>query len=238
MKIWFVAFFGLAAETAHTRADFMNASRCIQGIPSGCRKIGGVLFFLLTVVRMTAANHDEAIDGDISNDRLAPTVVLLTDGPNMVKGNFGRSPVPDVADLDYFTVRVPAGHRLDAVNLVDLNPGGANSFLGAQAGPQMTMPSTSHDPSPLLGWAHIYKNQIGSDLLPAMSITGPLAAGDYTFWSNETDTSAAWSYAFDFQVSALAEAESVPLPEWSLILLAAGLAAVGRFRLARSGRGV
>lgn len=194
----------------------------------------GVLLFFAWAAGADAANYNEALRGDISDNRLAPTVVVLGAGSNVVQGNFGLSPTPDVADLDYFAVTVPSGYRLDKVVLVNLNPGGANSFLGAQAGPQMTMPSTSHDPSPLLGWAHIYKTQIGSNVLPAMSIAGPLAAGDYTFWSNETDTSAAWSYAFDFQVSALAEPDSVPLPSWALVLLASGLFAIGLSRAVRS----
>ena len=62
-------------------------------------------------------------------------------------------------------------------------------------------------------------------MLPGMSITGPLAAGSYTFWSNETDGSSPWSYRYDFQVSAV----SVPvrIPAWALVVLAAGLIATG-----------
>lgn len=202
----------------------MDLSQIKSGPAAFAHAVMAVLLLCAAAGSASAANYDEAGSGDISNDRLAPTVIVLGPGSNLVQGSFGLSPVPNVADLDYFTVTVPNGYRLDAVVLAGLIAGGANSFLGVQVGPQMTMPSTSHDPSPLLGWAHVYSNQIGTDVLPAMTIVGPLAAGSYTFWSNETDTSAAWSYAYNFQVSALPEpASDVPLPTWALVALAAGL---------------
>ncbi len=197
-----------------------TAGRCAK-----TRAIIGLLLVCASPSRIIAANFDEAVSGDISNDRLAPTVVALAAGSNFVQGHFGQSPVPNVRDLDYFTVTVPAGHRLDAIVLTSLVAGGANAFLGVQVGPVMTMASTSVDPSPLLGWTHTYTNQIGTNLLPAMAITGPLAAGSYTFWSQETDTSAVWTYGYNFQVSALAVAPpaSVPVPTWALMVLAAAL---------------
>ena len=67
----------------------------------------------------------------------------------------------------------------------------------------------SFDPSPLLAWAHIYTFHINNNLLPVLGLANPLSAGSYTFWINETDQSAQYSYAFDFQVSSL---PAVPEP--------------------------
>jgi len=187
---------------------------------------GGALVLvaaLLAPGHAAAGNYDEATNGDLAGDGFAPTVLALDAGSNTLRGTFGSSPVPGVADLDYVAVVVPDGYRVSSLVLLNLFAGGANSFLGVQSGPQMTLLPTSYDPSPLLGWNHIYTNQQGTDLLPALGINGGLGAGSYTFWINETDISAQFSYAMNFQVSA------VPVPEpatW--MLTAAGLATLRR----------
>jgi hypothetical protein len=78
----------------------------------------------------------------------------------------------------------------------------------------MTLLPSSFDPSPLLGWAHIYTNQQGSNLLPALGVNGGLAAGTYTFWINETDQSDFYSYGLDFQVTAVPEPSA-----WAMLCL-------------------
>jgi len=188
-----------------------------------------LLIAMLCVHGAVAASYDEAIDGDLSGNWLAPTVLTLDAGSNHVQGLFGISPVPGTADLDYLAIVVPDGYVVSSLILESLNPGGANSFLGVQSGPQMTMPPTSTDPSVLLGWNHIFKNQQGTDLLPYLGITGGLAAGSYTFWINETDKTYAWSYGFDFQVTAVPEPET-----WAMLLAGIGLLACGTRRRQRS----
>jgi len=177
-----------------------------------------------------AVNYDDSVNADLSGNWLAPTTLTLDAGSNHVNGSFGQIPVtptlqslPGVIgfDLDYLTVIVPTGFQLNALVLDSLNPGGANSFLGVQNGPQMTMPPTSTDPGVLLGWNHIFRNQQGANLLPVLGVSGPLAAGSYTFWINETDSSALWSYGLDFQVTA-----AVPEPStYAMLLLGIGLLA-------------
>ena len=39
-----------------------------------------------------AANYDEAVDGEISNDRLAPTPITLGPGSNFVQGTLASRP--------------------------------------------------------------------------------------------------------------------------------------------------
>ncbi len=179
-----------------------------------------VLVMLLAVGNAAAADYSESVNGDLSGDWLAPTQLTLGAGSNHVQGSFGISAIPDVADLDYLAIIVPTGYILNKLILDSLNPGGANSFLGVQSGPQMTLPPTAYDPSPLLGWNHIYKNQQGNDLLPVLGL-GTLSAGSYTFWINETDTSAAWSYGFDFQVAAVPEPSTRAMMALGLLAFAA-----------------
>jgi len=207
------------------------------------RRLVAVLIALVPLLPLlagdpaVAAEYDEALDGDISGDRFAPTAIALEPGENRVRGFFGLSAVPNVADLDYFTLDVPAGYELRNIVLAALEAGGANSFLGLAVGAQFPLAPNVPDPSPLLAWAHVYTAQVGLDLMPAvLGLSSPLPAGRYTFWSNETDTSAQASFAYQFNVVA------VPEPGTALLLALglAGLGARGRGfagrRLSRRGR--
>jgi hypothetical protein len=112
------------------------------------------------------------------------------------------------------------------VILTNLQAGGANSFLAVQAGPIMTMPPTSTDPSPLLGWAHIYNNQLNTNLLPALGLNQGLAPGSYTFWMNETDGTNAYPYGLNFVVETDANPAAVAVPaisRFTAVMLAAAL---------------
>ena len=167
---------------------------------------------------------DEATSGDFSDDRLAPTAVTLEAGMNVIAGLSGLSPVPDMHDLDYVRFTVPVGHVLTRFLVQDAFVGGAFSFVGMQAGPEVTIPWTwSNVNSPLLGWSHFGSSDIGSDLLPAMArspgsvgFTPPLGAGTYTLWIMELDISQVSSYRFGLEVA--------PIPGPAAAWLAAVLA--------------
>ena len=202
-------------------------------------RVAAVLIALLPFLAVgpaVAVGLDEALDGDISGDRFAPTVIPLASGENLVRGFFGLSPVPDVADLDYFTLNVPAGYELRNIFLVALNPGGSNSFLGLAVGAQFPLAPNVPDPSSLLTWAHVFTAQVGLDLMPVVLHLGaPLPAGSYTFWSNETDTSASWSYAYRFNIVAVPEPSTALLLALGLVGLRARPASRGRTRSSRPG---
>jgi hypothetical protein len=180
---------------------------------------------------------DEAALGDFSNDGLAPTSFLLGAGTNELVGTFGISPVPDQHDLDYVSVTVPDGYLLSRLVLVDAFAGGAFSFVGLQAGPAVTVPPDNQSiNTPLLGWAHFGSASIGQDLFPGMAaspgsvgFTAPLAAGTYSLWIMELNTSEAYSYRFGLEVVA------IPGPG---VLGAAAVFAGGFRRLAKAPRRV
>lgn len=154
-----------------------------------------------------AASHIESLHGDVSDDRLDPSVLVLDPGTNLVAGAFGDG------DLDYIAVSVPTGYTLSSLIL---NPGTLTgsqfSFIAMQAGPTMTVaPSTA--PSGLLGWTHFGGIDIGTDLLDdlgtglgASGFVGPLEAGDYTLWIQELDAGPDLGYDFTLNITA------VPLP--------------------------
>ncbi len=178
-----------------------------------------------------ATAWDESVSGDLANVGTAPTAVSLVLGSNLVSGTTGRS-AGGVVDRDYFTFTLPAGWQLDSLTLLQgttfLGPSGLG-FIGVQAGPQVTVNPTGGSAAGLLGWWHYNENDVGTDILPfigfgdgATGFIGPLPAGTYAFWIQETATGSA-NYRFDFNVSA------VPEPSSALFLLA-GLAGLGLLR--------
>ncbi len=175
-----------------------------------------------------ATAWDEGASGDLANVGISPTVVTLGLGSNIVKGTTGRD-AAGVVDRDYFTFTLQPGWQLDALTMLPgttfLGPSGLG-FIAVQAGTQVTVNPTGGSAVGLLGWWHYTANDIGTDILPfigfgpeATGFVGPLPAGSYAFWIQETATGSA-AYHFDFSVSA------VPEPSAALLLLA-GLAGLG-----------
>jgi hypothetical protein len=181
-----------------------------------------------------ATAWDEAVSGDLANVGTSPTAVSLVTGNNLVSGSTGRSSA-GVVDRDYFTFTLPAGLQLDALTVLQgttfLGPSSL-SFIGVQAGAQVTVNPTGGSATGLLGWWLYSENDIGLDILPQMGLafgatgfSGPLPAGDYAFWVQETGTGTA-DYRFELSVSAVPE----PLGAWLLLGGLAGLTGLQRGR--------
>ncbi len=189
---------------------------------------------LLLAVGAAQANviWDEAIHGDFSNDGLAPTVLSLGAGNNVVHGTTGRpTSFEDPVDRDYFTFTVPVGYTLDALTLLPGSlPVHISSFIGMEAGNQVTVSPDAFMADGLLGWMLFREEDIGTNLLETMSVpdlgstgfTLPLPAGDYAFWVQETAVGTAF-YSFDFSVSAVPELPTVAGMLAGLTLLGAAL---------------
>ena len=173
-------------------------------------------------------SYTESIHGDLSDNRLAPSSLAASFGSNTLTGTMVKGPVPNVADIDYVTITIPVGMQLTHLNLVRANVGGAVSFIGIQQGPQVTVPYTTADASPLLGWHHFGGSEQGTDILQAIGagpgaigFAGPLGPGQYTFWIMELNTAAAREFSLEFVV--------IPAPATTL-LAAAGAVIAARLR--------
>ena len=172
----------------------------------------------------------EGVNGDLSNNRFAPTPLLAMEGANTVTGR--TVAVSMVVDLDYFTVTVPAGLQIDSLVLTSYSGDGA-SFIAMQAGTVFTEPPDTPVVTNLLGWLHFGDRDpgvVGSNILPLMAVQFgaigfpmPLPSGSWTFWVQETGPTPA-DYTFTFNVSGTPAGTGVPEPA-SLAL--AGLAALG-----------
>ena len=165
----------------------------------------------------------EADSGDFSNDAANPTAVALANGSNLLSGSVVGG---DSADLDYVTVNVPEGHVLAAADLVSYESGNGNavSFIGIQEGTAFTEPADSPNPANLLGLLLFGVDAAGTDILPALGaganpfggdnaigFEGPLGAGDYTFWIQETGSAPA-VYSIDLVVEPAAGPADAPAP--------------------------
>ncbi len=170
---------------------------------------------------------DEGTQGDLSGNGLAPTPVALQPGSNLLLGSTGRGSAG--VDRDYFVFTLADGFQLDAVTLLEGSTflgQQSLSFIGVQAGPQVTVSPTSGSATGLLGWYHYGPNDFGTDILPligfglgATGFLGPLPAGSYAFWIQDTGSGTA-NYRFDFAVSAVPEPAAAGLLAAGLVALA------------------
>lgn len=183
-------------------------------------------FFLCSTGVSAAVIHSESISGDLSGDNLAPTLLMLAEGSNVVTGSTTASPI----DRDFFTFTVAAGLELAAVVLDVYDTNDDQGFFAVAEGSQIT---ALFSPAVLLGNALIgmapgamegddVLDNLGAAVFGGAGFVGALGAGTYTFWIQETQGSVP-EYALDFQL----RASAVPLPS-PLFLLLPALLLMGR----------
>jgi hypothetical protein len=191
-------------------------------------KIGAVILATLGTVTAAQASTawDESLNGDLSNDRLAPTAVTMTVGSNIVLGTTGN-PGTGV-DRDYFKITVPPGAVLSGITLLgNTTVSGGASFFAIEAGPQILCTPSGAGVENLLGFTHYGNGDVGSDILPNslfLPAKPPLAAGTYSVWVQDTGGPA--TYGFDFVITSAGSASGdtdAPLPLWANLLLGAAL---------------
>jgi hypothetical protein len=195
--------------------------------------------FLYAIAAHGDTVYNESVAGDLSNSGLTPTLVTVSPGPNDLFGTTGKNATTGIIDRDYFTFTVPQGFLLTAITVL---PGTqtlgtlGDSFIGIESGPEVTVSTAATTAAGLLGWDHYGTDDIGVNILPLMGMgagatgfTGPLPAGQYSFWVQEASAGTV-PYGLEFTVA-------TPEPAtWTMMLT--GLAAlVGKTvrRAARSG---
>jgi len=175
---------------------------------------------------------NESSSGDLSNSGLTPTLLSVSLGANEVFGTTGKT---TAIDRDYFTFTVPTGTELSAISLL---PGtqtlGAlgESFIGVEAGPEVTVSTSATTAAGLLGWYHYGTGDIGTNILPDMGsaglgatgFTSALPAGTYSFWVQEASAGTV-AYGLDFTITATPEPAS-----WPIVLAGLGLLLLYRVR--------
>ena len=153
----------------------------------------GVTLLSMVLAQPAAAIpiHDESSQGDLSDDRLAPTPFVLAAGASEILGTVMAG------DRDYWSIVVPSGHRLDEIIVLDYaGASGGFAFTGIQAGAAVTVDPGDFTAVGLLGWVLFGDGEIGTDVLDDMAVSGngatgfvpPLGPGTYSVWTQETST--------------------------------------------------
>ena len=191
---------------------------------------------LLAAAPAIATIHDEAVSGDLSNDKAAPTALTLTPGSNSVIGTVNGFP-PGTDPQDWVSFTIPTGFVMTSYVNSKYDSTDAQGFTGFQFGSSFPGGIGSEFlEGSYAGYAHFGfaatnpdgtppSTTVGVDLLPLMAnpifapgttgFTPPLAAGTYTFLIQQGNP-VTTSYQFDMNV------RSVPEPGSSLCLLGVG----------------
>lgn len=170
---------------------------------------------------------NEAVDGELSDDNLAPTPLVFQLGSNRVSGATVPSNNQGEPDRDFFTFTIPQGWSLTQVVLASYTNEDDLAFLAI--GGETSFSNTIG--SDILGAALIGDGlgiSVGDDVLDDLAtgqvagdgFTTPLGPGDYSIWYQETAGNT--TYTLDFQV--------VPEPTGAGLLLMAGTALIARRR--------
>ena len=161
-----------------------------------------VLLLVALAVPVSAANHDEGVNGDLSTDPGAPTPFALAVGANTIIGTTGNP--TGTIDRDYITFNIPPGHMLTGLNLIAFAPNNL-AFAAFNTGTTSFVPSAA---TALLFLAGIHPDasMIGTNLMPlfvSSSVTGnslptpDLGPGDYCFLIQQTSPLTT-SYTLEF----------------------------------------
>jgi hypothetical protein len=161
-------------------------------------------------VALATSLWNEAVDGDISGDRL----LSPPSGPTSVQARLGVHSLIATSvsnDREYITLHLPPGGAIESIVLVDYTPasGDITAFIGFQAGTSMTVAANASVPTGLLGYTHFGTGpgNVGDDIIPALQaselfgadgFTLPLNEPSYTFWIQQTGSAA--TYRFDFTI--------------------------------------
>lgn len=170
---------------------------------------------------------NEASQGDLSGNRLAPTGVSLELGSNDLFATTQNG------DLEYLTFQIPAGRAVSSVYLRAYTGTDGRAFFGLQQGGTFTVAANAASPSDMYGYSHFGPNAVGatvgSDFLGqaasafgAQGFTPPLGAGTYTLWLQQLGTPV--TYQLDLVVS------PVPEPASTAAAVAAALLGVAVIR--------
>jgi hypothetical protein len=174
------------------------------------------LITVLAVPAHAGVIHNEGVNGDLSTNEAAPTVLAFALGGNTVIGTVASPSDP----RDYIAFTIPVGESLVHLNLLSYSPPGL-AFAAFNAGLTSYIPSVATDPLFLSG-IHVGGADFGADLMPLFvdrNVTSNalplplLPPGDYTFVIQQANTTAT-SYQLEFVVESVVPTRS---SSWGMI---------------------
>ena len=197
--------------------------------------LASILLTALVWPILASADFIEPADGELSGNFLSPTpVALVPNGSTRVSGTVAGRGMGESTDLDYFTVTVPVGQVLKALNVLPGTVGGGatGGFIALFSGATAVNPATAVSGDSLGYYLYRASDAISNiNILDDMAnfnfpimgnpnlsqgFTPPLFAGQYTFWIQE-GANGPFPYNFELVLS-------VPAPSTILLFGLAGLA--------------
>jgi hypothetical protein len=151
-----------------------------------------LLLLALASALPAAVVHNEATNGDLSNNGNAPTALgAFAAGTHSVISTSVNS------DIDNFTFTIPPGLTLAQIVPTAYAGDDETAFIGLQAG--TTIDNTG---ATLMGWQHFgpTMGNMNTNLLPFMA-PGPLGPGSYTIWIQQTNATAPSTTTMDVVVT-------------------------------------
>jgi len=193
---------------------------------------------LITTAAANATIYKEAVSGDLSDDKAAPTPLTLTPGFNSVSGTVAGFPDFGGTDpQDWVSFTIPAGYMMISYVNAKFVAGDGQGFTGFQTGSSFS--GDEFVAASYTGYAHFgtaaqnpdgnptTSSTVGVNLLPLMADpnfapgttnpTFPLPAGTYTFLIQQGDPTLT-HYQFNMTLRPVA----APDPGSSFCLLTIG----------------
>lgn len=175
-----------------------------------------------------ALTWDEAINGDLASNNLAPTALTFGPGLNVVKGTMGGDPGDGIPlDRDFFTVSVGPNQAITSINIRAFSPVGA-SFYAIGPGTTIDITNSATHLSNILinGTGEILPTLAAGSYIGGTGLSNPMGPGTYTIWFQEV--SAVVTYDIAYTLIQTTPTKAVPfMPAGLLIAAAAGCCAIG-----------
>lgn len=194
-----------------------------------------ITLMLVLSTPVSAENHDESVDGDLSTDPASPTALVMDVGLNTLTGT-----VQSPGDTrDYVTFTIELDELLVSIvqmDYYDVNTSGPGDrgFHAIIEGSSSLVPGGSNIGS-FLGSNHLVELTSGTDMLPTLGsapnggigFTPPLGPGTYTYHIQQTGTE--WTaYEIDLVVELLPSLPGLgPLGLAGLVAIAAATGFIG-----------
>lgn len=165
--------------------------------------LAGLVLSMGVVTGAFAANHDEASDGDLSDDPDNPTPLAIDAGANVITGQATDIPL----DRDIITLNVPDGLEITAIELTQFDlistPSDGGMLVALEQGSQITDFNSSAALRGFVIAGVAPGTEVGDDLLDDLG-GPPLDAGPWTVWMQNTGS------VTDYQLTVTAVAVGPP----------------------------
>ncbi|MCE9611171.1 MAG: PEP-CTERM sorting domain-containing protein [Chthoniobacter sp.] len=159
--------------------------------------LGAVSALLCSLLPLHAVNWNEAIDGDLSGNNLAPTPLTLGLGVNLISGTMGKDLPQAPVDRDMFTFMLAPGQYLTSIDFLVFTPTN-QSFYAIAPGATIndTDPATHLSNTLINGTGEFLDNLALGAYSGGTGLTDPVGPGTYTIWLQELSSVVTYQTAY------------------------------------------